>query len=338
MRAWSFALLVVLLSPVVAQSDGTVVAEGKVRALLAKGKVYKARALCSSALRAQPVASLYTLRADANNRLGEHSAGELDARSALRASPRSTAALLQLAIAEQGLGAKDSALVHFQEVLRSEPSAEAHLGAAMALRSKGDAAAAIAQLDQALARVPDDARFKARVLRTLAECHMVQMDTAAASKAYTQALALTPDDPVLLNSRGWFLYAGTGRHAEAIADYDRAIRQNPNYSYAFNNRGWSRYKTGDRDRAIADIERAKRRKDSNPYVFRNLAVIALDAGDKETACKHLRTALDLGFTALFGNEVEALRSANCADQPAPPPTIAPSNAPTKQPPTRSNAP
>ena len=50
------------------------------------------------------------------------------------------------------------------------------------------------------------------------------------------------------------------RFAErAIADYDPAIKQNPNAATSFNNRGTAYYFKRDFDRAIADFNEAIRR-------------------------------------------------------------------------------
>jgi Tfp pilus assembly protein PilF len=164
----------------------------------------------------------------------------------------------------------------------------------------------------------------------------------AARTAFARALAIAPDDPVIYNSRGWFLHAQHGRHAAAIADYDRAIRLNPNYSYAFNNRGWSRYRMGEVEKGLADIEKARRRKVFNPYIYRNLGIIALERGERQRACEQFRKALAYGFTERFGNEVKDLTANACTGAengltPVQAPN-APLSAPTKNAPVRTNAP
>ena len=41
-----------------------------------------------------------------------------------------------------------------------------------------------------------------------------------------------------------------------MADYDQAIKLNPDYAIAFRNRGIAKQKKGDNDEAIADFNRA----------------------------------------------------------------------------------
>jgi tetratricopeptide (TPR) repeat protein len=315
--------------------------ESKVKALLARGKVYKARVQCDAMLGAPGEPRFFVYRADANNRIGDHAAAERDARAALAAHVIEEEALLQLGIAEQGLGLADSAIARFTALLARAPSADVHHRLGLAHQGKQDVVRAASEFNAALAGATG--ALRARIERGIAECAAQRGDTATACAAFERALVIDPEDPVTFNSRGWYVYALNGRHARAIADYDRALKLNPNYSYAFNNRGWSRYKLGEREKALADIERARKRRPGNAYIYRNLGIIALESGDKAKACAHFQHALDLHFTGLYGEEVQRLMQAECADMkpPAPPQAPAPTraNAPGgTPPPVRSNAP
>lgn len=339
----SIVLAVALLPMLVqAQAKNTPKKEAKVRAWLAKGKAYKAIHQCDAMLGKDPVPLYYALRADGFNRIAEFNKAQQDAQAGLAALPGNTEALQQLAIAEQGLGLLDSAIVHFERVVRTAPSAEAHYRLAQAYQAKREQDLAISELAQAEKDAGDDTGLHARILRTRAECFALKGDTAASRTAFTQALQLAPADPVIYNSRGWYLYAANGDHARAIADYDKAIKLNPNYSYAFNNRGWSRYRMGDKDHAMNDLAKARRRKVFNPFVYRNLGIIALESGDTTLACTHFRRALDYNFTAMFGDEVQRLVEANCHADPTRARPVQAPNAPLDRPaekaPPRSNAP
>ena len=316
--------------------------ELKVRAFLEAGKPYKAIGLCNDHLSRSSIdPRFYVLRADAYNRIGEYAKALSDARNSLTVFPASVEGLYQLALAEQGVGHTDSALVHLQRVLEQAPTAEARFQMALLHQRKHNYSEALKELEAV-----GDELDKARASRVRGECHALLGDTVNARSAYDQALALAPRDPVVWNSRGFYLYAAYGKHALAVQDFDRAIKLNPNYSYAFNNRGWSLYKLGDREKALDNIALAARKRSNNPYVYRNLGVIKLESGDKVGACAAFRTALEQGFTDLFGNEVKELVAANCPQTPpvvptAPPPvqpSNAPSNAPGTAPVKRSNAP
>lgn len=47
-----------------------------------------------------------------------------------------------------------------------------------------------------------------------------------------------------------------GQYEDSIGDYDQAIRINPNFAVALNNRAWAYYKWGKGARGLADVERS----------------------------------------------------------------------------------
>jgi tetratricopeptide (TPR) repeat protein len=314
--------------------------EAKVRHQLAKDRPYRAISLCNGAIGIEDLPVFHVLRADAHNRIGEFGEAERDARHGLTALPDDREALMQLAIAEQGLGNADSAIVHYRRLLAAKADPNVHYHLATALQAAKDYPAALAELSGALAVLPPEDPAVPKVLRSRGECMALSGDTIGAHATFQRALELVPNDPVILNSRAWFLYAAYGHHGAAIADYDRAIKQNPNYSYAFNNRGWSKFKKGDTAGALKDISRAKKKKPFNPYIYRNLGLIALESGETGEACTHFHRALELNFTAVYGDEVEHLVLRHCGSDKTPKPD-APGNAPQEtkpKPPSRTNAP
>jgi tetratricopeptide (TPR) repeat protein len=247
-----------------------------------------------------------------------------------------------LGIAEQAQGKADSAIAHFTTALERAPTAlnHYHLGVAYQLRRAYPEA--VAAFTKAASMAGDDPHMQARIDRSRGESLAAMGEVEEARAAFAKALERVPDDPVTLNSRGWFLFAAKGDHRSAIADYDRAIQLNPNYSYAFNNRGWSRYRLGDKDGALSDIGKAKKRKIFNPFIYRNLGIIALEGRDTVLACTHFRRALEYNFTAMFGNEVQELADKNCRNEnkgaaPVQAPH-APMDRPDGTPPVRTNAP
>lgn len=342
MRGMMFLLSFASFTGVFAQDGKNADREAKVRSWLANGKPYKAIHQCDAMLGKDPAPIFYVLRADARNRIAEHAFAEQDARAGLAAFPGNAEALLQLGIAEQAQGKADSAVVHFRAALERTPTALNHyyMGAAYQLRRSYDEA--VVQFTKAATMAGEDVRMQARVNRSRGECLAAMGDVEGARAAFAKALEQVPDDPVTLNSRGWFLFAAKGDHRSAIADYDRAIQLNPNYSYAFNNRGWSRYRSGDKEGALSDIGKARKRKVFNPFIYRNLGIIALEGGDTVLACTHFRRALEYNFTGMFGSEVQDLVDANCRNEnkgaaPVQAPH-APMDRPDGKPPVRTNAP
>jgi len=335
MRATFHVLLLMLLLPwPAAAQDGKT--GDKVRGLYAKGKVYAGIRKCTRGLSGKsPEQALLVLRAEGYNRIGEHGKAAADARAARPhvSGGRAQAAALQLGIAQAGLGWPDSARVWLDRSLGAEDDAEAHYRIGLLDRAAGRCGEAIAAFDRALALHPD----RTNALRERGGCRAVLGDTAGARADIDRALAIAPRDPANWNSHGFHVHAAHGRYAEAIADYGRAIKLDPNYSYAFNNRGWAWYKLGEKDKALRNIAMAGRKKKDNPHVYRNLGVIALESGEKERACGHFRAALGLHITALAGPEVEDLFRIHCGVPPAAPDPAKPP-APRTNAPVRGNAP
>jgi len=82
---------------------------------------------------------------------------------------------------------------------------------------------------------------------------------------FTAALQMNPAQNasvVLYDLRG-VAESLSGRQERAIADYDRALRVDPDYAATYMNRAIAYQKMGDLDRAIADFDQAIRR---NPGV------------------------------------------------------------------------
>lgn len=339
MRRFLLLLLIAAASFAHGQDKRIADREAKVVSLLQRGKVYKAKAQCDAMLNGTPVPVFYLYRADASNRIGAHADAERDARVALKAGVKPDASLLQLAIAQQGLGQADSALANYTTLLAQGATPELRYRIGLAHQTGRRCAEALVRFREAEAGA--EKPLLARILRAQGECLAITGDTTSARAAFDRSIMLDDRDPVTYNSRGWYLHAAQGAHQRAIADYDRALKLNPNYSFAFNNRGWSRFKLGDRDKALADIERARKRRPDNAYVYRNLGLITLAGGDAGKACMHFQAALANHFTALYGDEVELLVQQHCASVPqAPKPPLPPAdkqNAPGLPPP-RTNAP
>ncbi len=68
------------------------------------------------------------------------------------------------------------------------------------------------------------------------------------------------------------LFDDQGDLVRAIADYDRAIRTNPNFSQAYNDRGIARHDKGDYDGAIADYNRAIKLKPDFAQAYNNRGI------------------------------------------------------------------
>jgi tetratricopeptide (TPR) repeat protein len=94
---------------------------------------------------------------------------------------------------------------------------------------------------------------------------------------YDQAIRLNPTFAEAYNNRGYAEYWG-GRSDEAIADLSKAIDLRPIYPFAFNSRGVVYMSTGHPDQAIADFDRAIALQPDFPQAYRNRASANLRTG------------------------------------------------------------
>jgi len=81
---------------------------------------------------------------------------------------------------------------------------------------------------------------------------MKRYDEAIAG--FTEAIHLDPTRAPAYGERG-LAYSNSGRHAEALPDYTRAIELSP-ASGVYNNRGWACLELGRLDEALADLDKA----------------------------------------------------------------------------------
>lgn len=287
----------------------------RIQRLLDKGRPVKVIRRCDHILR-KPEAppAFLLLRAKAHNDLAHWGQAASDARNVLRVTPGDVNARVIWATSLMGRYEVDSAALLLEPIVKRGPMMEADLLMARIHRHREHAAEALFLLDRVRHLVPEG-RVRARVLRERAEAHALLGDTARARVLLDSALFIAPKDPVIHNSIGWYLYGMHGLHEQAIRAYTRAVKYNLNYSFAFNNRGWSYHKLGDDDKAFRDIRNAMNRSPRNAYTYRNLGLIHLDRGEKDKACVEFRKALERDFTRRFGPEVERLVEEHCKPVP-----------------------
>ena len=94
---------------------------------------------------------------------------------------------------------------------------------------------------------------------------------------YDEAIRLQPDHASAYYNRGNAKYA-LGEYEAAITDYDEAIRLQPDYVLAYNNRGLIKYTLGEYAAAIADFDIAIELQPDNAdaYDYRDIASRALE--------------------------------------------------------------
>ena len=108
---------------------------------------------------------------------------------------------------------------------------------------------------------------------------------------FTTAIKLDPDYPAAYNNRG-VAYGNLGEHRSAISDYTTAIKLDPDYLVSFATRGISYYKLGEYNTAISDYTTAIRLDPDYAKAYRNRGVAKANAG--LSYCSDFKKACELG--------------------------------------------
>ena len=121
----------------------------------------------------------------------------------------------------------------------------AHFNLGLAFRQKGYHAQALKEYELALQHGED----RALVMQAMAEVHLLRQDSAAAITIYEHLVRDHADSPKLWNERGVALHQ-SGRAADALDSYERAVALDTRYALALNNLGVARFHAGRDDLAV----------------------------------------------------------------------------------------
>ncbi len=182
---------------------------------------------------------------------------------------------------------------------------------ALALANKGEDDAGLKLLDAAIAQQADARLFGAR-----ATLHHRAGRTPQALEDLNAALAKSPDDPQLLNNRGFILlsvqnYDGAvadlnralelkpdmvsglnnrglvslalGKPQDAVVWFTKALKTNPEYVDAWNNRGFAWMQQERLEEAYADLNHALRLSPDYVNALHNRGLLRVKAGELQDA-------------------------------------------------------
>lgn len=114
----------------------------------------------------------------------------------------------------------------------------------------------------------------------------------AALADYNEAIRIDPNYAKAYNNRG-LVRSDLGDFQAAIADYSEAIRLNPNLALAYNNRGLVRRNLGDKQGALADYNEAIRLNPDLALAYNNRGLVRRDLEDSEGAVADFDEAIRL---------------------------------------------
>jgi hypothetical protein len=119
-------------------------------------------------------------------------------------------------------------------------------------------------------------------------------DYRGAIADYNKAIKLNPNDAKAYNNRG----VAKGRlqdYRGAIADFTKAIELNPNLVEAYNNRGIAKGELQDYRGAIADFTKAIKLNPNHAMAYYNRGLSKVRLGQRDSACLDFSKAGELGY-------------------------------------------
>lgn len=113
------------------------------------------------------------------------------------------------------------------------------------------------------------------------------------------------------NNIAYFINLEQKDYKGALKYFDDAIKLNPDFAYAYSNRGFTKTKLGDLKGARKDIEKSILMDPSNSYAYKNLALLLIAEGKEGKVCEQLKKAIELGYSIEYDDEVDILVKQYC---------------------------
>src|SRR3989337_107555 len=132
--------------------------------------------------------------------------------------------------------------------------------------------------------------------------HWLNKEYNSAIEAFTSAIALDPNYVYAYGNRG-IAYADKGQYDRAIEDYNKAIALDPNYADAYGNRGIAYYHKGQHGRAIEDFNMAIQLDPNDADAYYNRGITYYHKGQYDRAIENFNKAiaLDQNYALAYNN-------------------------------------
>ena len=139
-----------------------------------------------------------------------------------------------------------------------------------------------------------DKEVELQALVFLAEACNEQKQFQESDNAFNMALAIAPNNPLILNNYSYYLSLREEKLDLALTYIKRCIAQEPNSSTYLDTYGWVLYKLGQVDEAIIMIEKAmKNGGGDNPEIVDHLCELLTVAGRNDEAYHICKYAIEL---------------------------------------------
>lgn len=209
-------------------------------------------------------------------------------------SPLRINADIQIALLLETMGEPDEASKHLKAIVDEHPNdPEAQTALGNIQRTRKDYTGAIDSYTKAIALSsgPEQAFWSLYYYRGIAYERAKNWPPAEAD--FKKALALFPDQPLVLNYLGYSWVDKNMNLEEAFKMLRRAVELRPQDGYIVDSLGWAHYKLGQYDEAVKDLERAVDLKPADPVINDHLGDAYWRVGRKLEAQFQWNHARDL---------------------------------------------
>lgn len=210
----------------------------------------------ASALSANHVDAVL-LSAELLDQLGRYELSVATYKQVPQGHPDYHAAELGRAEALRRAAKPDAAIEVLEQLARDNPDLPGvHSALGDLLRQQEQYAAAAAAFDAALSLSEEEAPGRWYLLYSRGICHERLKNWEQAEADFRAALALNPDQPLVLNYLGYSLVEKRVKLDEALGMIERAAAARPESGYIVDSLGWVLYRLGRYEEAVSHMEKA----------------------------------------------------------------------------------
>lgn len=215
-------------------------------------------------------------------------------------APNSVQLRLLLAQTAGRAGNLNLAEEQYQRVLKDDPkSGSSYLSLAEIALLRGDLAAAIVKLEQALTLTPDDPK----VIGVLASAYERSGKIDQAKDAYRKCLNIQPGNPAIQNNLAYLVAETGGDLSDAQRLAEQAVRRDPQNDSYVDTLGWVYIKRNMTESALKIFRGlTANHPDDSAYRY-HLAMALLQSGDSQRAKSELERALQQNPAHPFAGKI-----------------------------------
>ena len=209
------------------------------------------------------------------------------------------------------LGEYELALADLNRFIEHEPNnPEGYVARATVYTQQGRGAEAKSDAILAVELGVDPTRFQALLeeIKSRAVDLEAKGQLVEAIAEYDAAIRINPQDALAYSSRG-AIYNKLGQHQQAVESLTQAIGVNPNFNVLYNNRSSSYYSLGEYELALEDLNRFIEGEPNNADGYVGRAMVYTQLGRDEEAEIDAIQAVDLGVApAELEIRIESIKS------------------------------